>query len=280
MKRERKNKVICWWSGGVTSAVACKLAIDLFGSKHCKIIFIDTMNEHKDTYRFKNDCELWYDTKIHTITGIGEEYPSIQDVWIKNGSLNVASGAICSTTLKRRVREKWQTTNTFKYQVFGFEFEKKEFARALSMTINYPRIHPIFPLLMFGMSKSDCLRTLQKEGIKIPVPYTLGFSNNNCLKTGCVQGGVGYWKKIQKEYPKKFQKMAEMEHLLSEKQKAPITILKDQSKDAMRSGKFLVFLLKNPKYPDYKSLGDLPNEELKPLMDCNGFCGLNDLNYK
>jgi len=26
-----ENKIIAWWSGGITSAVACKLAIDIYG---------------------------------------------------------------------------------------------------------------------------------------------------------------------------------------------------------------------------------------------------------
>ena len=50
------GKVICWWSGGVTSAVACKLTIDTFGKDNCRVIFIDTENEHMDTYRFMEDC--------------------------------------------------------------------------------------------------------------------------------------------------------------------------------------------------------------------------------
>ena len=27
----KDNPIICWFSGGVTSAIACKLAIDLYG---------------------------------------------------------------------------------------------------------------------------------------------------------------------------------------------------------------------------------------------------------
>ena len=50
------SKVICWWSGGITSAVACKLAIDLYGKENCRVIMLDTKNEHEDTYRFKDDC--------------------------------------------------------------------------------------------------------------------------------------------------------------------------------------------------------------------------------
>lgn len=94
LKTEPTKKIICWWSGGVTSAVACKLAIDLFGKDKCQVIMIDTKNEDDDTYRFKNDCEKWYGLPIASITAIGTKYESIQDVWIKKLSLNTATGAI------------------------------------------------------------------------------------------------------------------------------------------------------------------------------------------
>ena len=135
-----EHRIICWWSGGVTSAVACKIAIDLYGMDNCEIIMIDTNNEHEDTYRFKKDCEKWYGIDIKTITAIGNRWKNIQDVWITRRSLNTATGAICSTELKRRVREKWEKENVFDYQVFGFEFEPKEFNRAKSMTLNHPNI--------------------------------------------------------------------------------------------------------------------------------------------
>jgi 3'-phosphoadenosine 5'-phosphosulfate sulfotransferase (PAPS reductase)/FAD synthetase len=73
--------IVCWWSGGVTSAVACKLALGLYNQTHFRIIFMDTHNEHEDTYRFKADCEKWYRQEIETISAIGEKYDSIQDVW-------------------------------------------------------------------------------------------------------------------------------------------------------------------------------------------------------
>ena len=40
------EKVIAWWSGGITSAVACKLAIDFYGKDNVQVLFIDTQNEH------------------------------------------------------------------------------------------------------------------------------------------------------------------------------------------------------------------------------------------
>jgi 3'-phosphoadenosine 5'-phosphosulfate sulfotransferase (PAPS reductase)/FAD synthetase len=268
--------VVCWWSGGITSAVACKIAIDLFGLDSCRMVMIDTRNEDDDTYRFKKDCELWYGKEIEVIAS--DIYPTIQDVWHRFNSLNVATGAICSTHMKRLVRERWQKTNDYDYQVFGFEFEKKEFNRALSMKLNHPNSKAIFPLIMMGYDKNACMEIVKDSGIEIPMMYQLGFNNNNCFKTGCVQGGIGYWKKMKVDFPDKFERMADLEHELTKKRGSPVTMLKDQSKQAKDSGNTLVFLRKHPSYPELKCIDDMMEYKIEPLMECNGFCGINDLN--
>jgi len=272
------KKIICWWSGGITSAAACKITIDLFGAENCRVVMIDTYNEHPDTYRFKDDCENWYGIPIETITAIGDKYDTIQDVWRKHVSLNVATGAICSTELKRRVRERWQKETDYEYQVFGFEFDKKEFNRALSLTKNHSLAKPIYPLLMMGYNKDDCIRLVEEAGITVPLMYRLGFRNNNCFKTGCVQGGVGYWQKMKRDFPDKFEAMADMEHELTNTKGRPVCMLRDQSKAAKKSGNELVFLRKHPDYPNLKSIDEMPNCKVEPLFECNGFCGVNDLN--
>lgn len=267
-------KIVAWWSGGVTSAVTCKICIDLFGIENIAIIFIDTCNEDDDTYRFKLDCESWYGAKIETISGV-EKYGSIQDVWRKYMSLNVATGAICSTKLKREVREDWEKKNEYTYQAFGFELSEAK--RALSMTKNNPNAKAIYPLLLYGYSKDDCIKIIRDAGISVPRMYELGFRNNNCFKTGCVQGGIGYWQKIKREYPDKFNAMASMEHELTNRKGKPVTMLKDQSNDAKNSDNWQVFLKKHPDYPNLKCIDDMRECKVEPLFECNGFCGLNDL---
>ena len=267
--------IICWWSGGVTSAVACKKAIDLYGVENCRVIMIDTGNEDLDTYRFMGDCEKWYGVKIEVIRS--HHYDKIQDVWYKYNSLNVAGGAVCSSELKKRVRVDWEKTNEFEHQVFGFEFEPKEFNRAISMVNAHPQAKPIFPLLQFGMTKKDCIKYVENSGIKIPNAYLMGFQNNNCLQTGCVQGGIGYWQKIKAEKPDLFDRMATVEHDLTNRRGEPVTMLKDQSKAAKLSGITLVFLKPHPNYPDHKCIDDMEGRPVEPLMDCNGFCGSNDM---
>lgn len=273
------NKIICWWSGGVTSAIACKIAIDTFGIDECQLIFIDTFNEDDDTYRFKKDCEEWYGKEIETITAIGKKYDSIEDVWYDNLSLNVATGAICSSSLKKDVRVQWQRKNDYKHQVFGFDFSETK--RALNLKKNYATAKPIFPLLMFGYSKKDCIKLLKNANIEIPQMYKLGFQNNNCFKTGCVQGGIGYWQKMKKDFPDKFLKMAKIEHDLTDLKGKPVTMLKDQSlkvkeivKETGEKESAFVFLLPHSDYPNNKDISMMKGFKVENIAECNGFCGM------
>jgi hypothetical protein len=277
-KFKKEELVIAWWSGGVTSAVACKLALDLY--PNVEVVMIDTHYEHLDTYRFKDDCEKWYGQKIKIISAIPDKYSCIDDVWDKYTSLNVAHGAICSTELKREVREAYQERISFKHQVFGFDIDEPKRAKMLAK--NHRDAKAIFTLLLHGLSKLDCINIIKLEGIEIPEGYKLGFHNNNCLgkdedEGGCVQGGIGYWQLFRIYKPKAFYNRAMKEHELTDIKGKPVTMLKDQSKAAKKSGKFQVFLLPHPDYPDYKDLSMMEGREPKPLMECNGFCGTNDL---
>jgi PP-loop superfamily ATP-utilizing enzyme len=265
------EKIIGWWSGGITSAVACRIAVDLYGPENVRIIFIDTKNEDDDTYRFMKDCSDWYKIKIETISSV--KHKSIQEVWLRYKALNNAKGAICSSEMKRQVRETWEKNNTWGNQVFGFEMD--EYKRAKSMVLNHPQTKPIFPLMMYGLSKKKCIEIVQDAGIKVPNMYSLGFLNNNCFKTGCVQGGIGYWQKMKKDFPDKFENMAEMEHKITKLKGKPVTMLKDQSK-----GGGLVFLKHNPEYPNIKDISMMKGRAPKPLFECNGLCGINDLEKK
>tara|TARA_R110002096_G_scaffold434250_1_gene655236 strand:+ start:141 stop:1106 length:966 start_codon:yes stop_codon:yes gene_type:complete len=301
------DKIICWWSGGITSAIACLLAIRFYGKDNCRVIFIDTCNEHFDTYRFFLDCEDLYGIEIEIITGIKDfkprlknykdiflkrakyyqpnknvHYYSIEDVWKYWLSLNVNFGAICSTELKRGVREKWQAENTFMHQVFGFEFDKKEMGRALSMHLNHPKSKPIFPLLMKAYDKPKCIEIMQQLEIEIPQSYKDGLRNNNCLGDGygCVQGGIGYWQKLYRINKAGYLRRGRIEHELTDKAGFQVTMCKDQSNDAKElenKKDALLFLLPHPDYPQNKTVLDVKAREPKPMVDCNGFCGTNDL---
>lgn len=265
MKVSNEYPVIGWWSGGVTSAVAVKICIDWFGLDNLRIVMIDTKNESDDTYRFFRDCEKWYGKNIEVISKTN--FNRIQDVWYKYNSLNVAHGAICSSELKRDVRRVFTTHNKFSFQAFGFDAD--ELKRAKGMAKNNEKARPVFPLLAQMLTKKDCINILRSSNIKIPLSYYLGFGNNNCFKTGCVQGGIGYWQKMKRDFPEKFDAMAKVEHELTERKGSPVCMLKNS--------KGLIFLKHNPSYPELQDISQCQGREPKPLLECNGFCGSNDI---
>jgi hypothetical protein len=263
-----KTRVVAWWSGGVASALACYIALQVY--KNVVIVFQDTMNEDPDTYRFLFDCEDLYSQPIERISRIGKDFKHIEDVWLKYLSLNTAHGAICSTVLKREVREAYQNLDTDHAQIFGYD--SSEWNRHFQMRQNYPEINCVSLLIENKIGKLECVKFFQDRGIEIPEAYKLGYRNNNCLETGCVRAGIGYWQKYQIDFPDRFDRMAAREHLYTDLKGEPVTILKDQSKKN-GAGFKPVFLKPHPKYPLVKDLSMMKGRRVEALVECNGFCG-------
>lgn len=255
-----RKEIIAWWSGGIASAVVCKWALDTF--KNVRVIYIETRNEHPDTERFLFDCEFEYGVKIERVWN--DRYTCIQDVWRRFNTLQTANGAVCSSELKRNMRNKIQDVKVQYAQIFGFD--KSEGVRITNMRKNYPEINAIAPLYDMRITKEMCITEIRSWGIEIPIPYLEGYRNNNCQLTGCVQGGIGYWQKIQREQTEVFLQMASMEHELTEAKSKPVTCIRILKEGKMEP----LFLLPHPSSPYH--LGIAKGREPKPLQECNGFC--------
>lgn len=194
---------VCWWSGGITSAVACKLAIEKYKAIP---VFIETGAHHEDTVRFKKDCEQWYGVEIIQLQS---KFKDHFDVIEKVRYVNGPAGARCTGVLKRNVREKWEKEHDIETYVWGFEYNQREMKRAERLFNTAPDYNHLFPLIEEKMTKQDCIDYVQKADIQVPMMYKLGFTNNNCI--GCVKGGMAYWNKIREHFPEHFNKMAKLE---------------------------------------------------------------------
>ena len=199
--------IISWWSAGVTSAVATKLAIDEFGVGSVLPVYFAIDSAHDDNARFKAQCEDWYGKEI--IVRRSSRYKDQFDVIKQRKYINGPGGARCTLELKKRIRQRVEREFDYDGQIFGFEYSKREINRALRFKEQYSDAKPIFPLIEKGMTKPECLFFLEEAGIKKPTMYELGYKNNNCI--GCVKGGAGYWNKIRVDFPDHFNKMAELE---------------------------------------------------------------------
>ena len=61
---------IAWFSCGVTSAVACKIALNSYPDT--RLYYIDTGSQQEDSMRFLLECEKWYGKEITVLRN--EEY--------------------------------------------------------------------------------------------------------------------------------------------------------------------------------------------------------------
>ena len=200
--------IVAWWSGGATSAVACKLALDKYVD--IKVVYIETGSHHPDILRFKKDCEGWYGVDIETIQH--HKWVNHFEVCEALRFINSARGAACTTQLKRRVREKWEKGKDITHYVWGFEKGSKEENRASRLLVSMPGFGHIFPLIEAGVNKIRALQILTSVGIRVPEMYRLGYPNNNCI--GCPKGGKAYWNKIRVDFPSVFSRMSALERAI------------------------------------------------------------------
>lgn len=231
-----RTPAIAWFSCGVTSAIATKLACSLYSN--LRVIFIKTGSEEQDSLRFLADCEKWFKhpIEIHQSQKYEDHFAVIRDRKYINGP----AGAPCTLELKKKVR--WQIEDAaeiWQAQIFGFDAGERK--RAIRFAEQNPKAKAVFPLIDRGLTKEDCMSLLRRAKIDLPNMYRLGFHNNNCI--GCVKGGKGYWNLIRKHYPETFKKMMEIEQDLGH------TCIKDCP------------------------LSDLPKVDLPPLVEsCSLFC--------
>jgi hypothetical protein len=199
---------VSWFSAGVSSAVAIKLAMQGYEIDH--IFYIHIEDQHRDTLRFVIDCEKWFGQKIEVLQS--PKYKSVEQVVRACIYINGPSGAPCTTRLKRWVRKAWERKHNGQQITYVWGLDINERDRADHIESNMSEQSHIFPLLERKLTKQAAHEILKASGIKRPAMYNLGYHNNNCI--GCVRGGMGYWNKIRVDFPDVFASRAKLERFV------------------------------------------------------------------
>lgn len=200
-------ETVSWFSAGVSSAVATKLAMEKYPD--IKIIYIHIEDQHPDTIRFVNDCEIWFGKKIERLQS---KLKSVENACLSFGYVNGIGGAKCTQVLKKRIRKEWERDNNPTRYVWGFDSSKRERIRAERVQEAMPEVEHYYPLIEKEITKEIAHGLLRQAGIKRPAMYELGYQNNNCI--GCVKGGRGYWNKIRQDFPEVFERRKKMERII------------------------------------------------------------------
>lgn len=203
---------VLWFSAGVSSAVSLYLSRNELD----RVFYNPISDQEPDTERFIEDVSKACSVEVERLSS--ERFSSVEDVARYYRFLNSPGGAPCSKWLKKDPRKRWERGRTGLVYYWGFD--KAETARALNVEEAMPGIEHRFPLIDSGLSKKEAHGFLRDVvGVRRPLMYDLGFSNNNCV--GCVKGGMGYWNKIRQDFPEVFESRARLErdlgsHILKE----------------------------------------------------------------
>ena len=206
----KPKRIVVWFSAGVTSAVAARVAIDRYvGKVPVSVVYCDTGSEDEDNLRFLRDVEEWLGIDVEIIGS--EKYRDTFDVYRKAGYMKNRWGARCTLELKKLPRRLYENLSE-DLQVFGYDSGEEK--RAVRFTENNPEVHTWFPLIENGTTKAMARGILLARGIAEPRTYKEGFRNANCLAVGCIKGAKGYWNHFRKMRPLAFNEMAKLEREL------------------------------------------------------------------
>ena len=197
------SRTLIWYSCGAASAVAARMTLSV--TPEAEPVYCETGAEHEDSKRFMADCERWFGKPITTLRS--DEYADTWDVWERTRWLAGINGARCTTELKVKPRLAFQRPDDV--HVFGYTADGPDCDRADKLRANYPELTIHTPLIDAGLTKHAVLAMVQDAGIAIPVPYKLGFQNNNC-KTCVKATSPDYWSLVRKSYPEDFDRMAKL----------------------------------------------------------------------
>lgn len=184
-----------WFSCGAASACAAKLAVDKYGHENTHVVYCNTLaTEHPDNVRFMADVEKWIAHPVEIISS--DKYATIDEVFEKERYMAGIKGARCTVEMKKIPR--------FEYQQYGdlhiFGLTKDESGRIKRFVENNPDLRLEWNLRDGDVTKEECYQLLTDGGIALPVMYSLGFKNNNCI--GCVKAtSPKYWDLVRRHFP-------------------------------------------------------------------------------
>ena len=205
------NMNVLWFSCGVSSAIAAWLCKDELD----EIIYCHVDDQHEDSMRFLHDVEKLIRREI---TVIQANNPSV-DYSCRSSKCIVIPGemfAACTNCLKKKPRLQFEINlsydnpelNEVTY-FWGLDYDEvNRMGGFKKIRTEIPANHR-FPLHEKELRKQDCHGLIARLGVRRPVMYDMGYSNNNCI--GCVKGGMWYWNKIRKDFPRVFESRALME---------------------------------------------------------------------
>lgn len=208
-------------SGGIGSYITAKRVFAKYPKNEIELVFCDTLYEDGDLYRFLEDIEKKFDTKIIRLcVGITPLELAFAKKFLWNSRI-----ASCSVELKSKpFREYLKTIDDDIIIYMGIDWSEQH--RCEKITKNYAPYKVEYPLCEPPyLFKQEFLNELDQDGIKQPRLYQIGLTHNNCGGR-CVKAGIGHYKILLEKDKNRYLELENMEQAFRLKYGKDVSILK------------------------------------------------------
>lgn len=197
----REPKAVVMFSSGITSWAAAKRYAETHGTDGMVLLFADTLIEDEDNYRFLHE----------SAENLGAPLVIIKDgrtPWeVMRHKKIIGNSRIdpCSMVLKRQLLDKWRDRNcdprtTDIILGIGWD-EEHRIIRVRERTRPWRYLAPLCEKPW--ISKKECLEWAEREGIKPPRMYDMGFAHANCGGF-CIKAGQATFALLLKHFPERY----------------------------------------------------------------------------
>ena len=198
---------IVQFSGGAGSAVAAKLVIDEFGPADVVLLFHDTLAEHPDAKRFREEVAAYLGLPI-TERSCGK---SLWEVIDANSALPSSFMPFCTRELKLQPGEQFLQDLEMAGQAFALYngMGPDEPARVRRAKAEAAKRGRTLRCPLDERDVDDPKSVVASWGIELPVCYRY-LKHNNCIP--CFKAtGLEYWYNVWLHHPAEYERAAQLE---------------------------------------------------------------------
>jgi len=221
----KPSRAIVQLSGGGASYVAGLLAMEEFGQENTIWLFADVLYEDEDLYRFLGDIRRRHNIEITTITPGRDPWQVFED----EGMIGNTRADPCSRILKREPLSAWRDANcdpSLDVTIIGYDANEEH--RWDRLKERHAPWQMRAPLIEQGIFKEKVLAIVERNGIRLPRLYGMGFQHNNCGGR-CIKQGHAGWALLYKTMPERFLEVEARERAFRERTGKDVAICRDRA---------------------------------------------------
>lgn len=259
-------------SGGVGSYFTLKRVLEKHKKEDVVPVFMDTLAEDGDLYRFLDDIERKLGIQIVRLcVGKTPIELAFERKYLWNSRVAECSIKLKSKPFREWLKETYRPDECILY--LGIDWTETH--RKAAIVRNYEPYIVEFPMCEKPLiDKDQMIEMLKQDGIEIPRLYRLGFAHNNC-KGCCVKAGIGQYRNLLLKDRITFLEMENKEQAFRQKYGKDVSILKRKGK-AFTLRELRMTVEAEPQQMSLFDIEPLTEDECNDIGGCNCFIGDDD----